>query len=96
MRYEGGFVSEHKTGHLKDVGCENCHGPGSEHVRTAGSVETPEPKMRCLDCHTPEHSPDYAADKQGYLEKIVHWREPNSSDDVKRKGNVRDRVWVVR
>ena len=90
MKYESGFVSEQKTGHLKDVGCEDCHGPGSEHVRTAGAIELAEPKMRCLDCHTHEQSPDYATDEQGYLEKIIHWREPNSADDVKRKGNVKD------
>jgi len=96
IKYESGFISEQKTGHLKDVGCENCHGPGSEHIKTAGAAKTAEPKMRCLDCHTPEHSPDYAGDEQGHLEKIIHWREPNSAGDVKRKGNVKDSMWVVR
>lgn len=90
MKYEGGFISEQKTGHLKDVGCENCHGPGSEHIRTAGAIKLGEPKMDCLDCHTHEQSPDYAPDKQGYLEKIIHWREPNSAGDVKRRGDGKD------
>jgi hypothetical protein len=92
MKFESGFVSEHKTDHLKDVGCENCHGPGSEHIKSAGSAKTAGPKMRCLDCHTTEQSPDYAGDEQGYLEKIIHWREPNSADDVKRKRNVKDTI----
>jgi hypothetical protein len=32
FNYESGFVSEQETDHLKDVGCENCHGPGSKHI----------------------------------------------------------------
>ncbi|MFO7902337.1 MAG: multiheme c-type cytochrome [Pirellulaceae bacterium] len=30
--YESGFLSLEETPHLTDVGCENCHGPGSKHV----------------------------------------------------------------
>lgn len=76
MDRESGFISEQKTPHLKDVGCENCHGPGSEHVRSTGWTATTEPKMSCLDCHTPEHSSGYAGNEAEYLEKIKHWREP--------------------
>lgn len=83
MEYESGFVTEEKTGHLKDVGCENCHGPGSEHIATAGSAELAEPKSACVDCHTPEHSGDYAGNEQSFLEKIIHWREPNAASNVK-------------
>jgi len=83
MEYESGFISEQKTAHLKDVGCENCHGPGSEHVRTLGKAKTTQPKSSCLDCHTPEKSSEYAGNEQRYLEKIRHWREPNTADNVK-------------
>jgi len=87
MRYESGFFSEQKTSHLRDVGCENCHGPASEHIRTAGAAKPAEPTSRCLDCHTPEHSGNYAGNEQYYLEKIAHWREPNRTVDVKKEGN---------
>jgi len=83
MEYDSGFISEQKTSHLKDVGCENCHGPGSEHVKTLGKAKTTQPKSSCLDCHTPETSGEYAANEQRYLEKIRHWREPNTTDNVK-------------
>jgi len=76
MDRESGFVTEERTPHLKDVGCESCHGPGSKHVRTSGQAPTTEPRMSCLDCHTPEHSSGYAGHEAEYLEKIRHWREP--------------------
>jgi hypothetical protein len=79
MEYESGFVSEEKTLHLKNVGCENCHGPGSEHIRTLGKAKTTEPKSVCLDCHTPEHSGDYAGNERSFLEKIIHWKRPGSN-----------------
>lgn len=90
MRYESGFVSEGKTAHLKDVGCENCHGPGSEHIRTLGKAQTVEPKSGCLDCHTPEQSSNYAGHERLYLEKIIHWTEPNAPGNVKKEGSPED------
>jgi len=82
MEYESGYISEQQTSHLKDVGCENCHGPGSEHNATLGRAKTTEPKSVCLDCHTPETSSEYAGNEQLYLEKIIHWREPNTPSNV--------------
>ncbi len=32
FEYVGGYENAEKTPHLKNVGCENCHGPGSGHV----------------------------------------------------------------
>jgi hypothetical protein len=83
MDYESGFISEQKTGHLKNVGCENCHGPGSEHIKTGGIVGFTDTKSACIDCHTPDHSGDYAGNEGAFLEKIVHWREPRPSGSVK-------------
>jgi hypothetical protein len=83
LKYEGGFVSQQQTPDLKDVGCEVCHGPGSEHIKSLGKTKTTGPKMGCVDCHTPENSGDYAGSEELYFQKIVHWREPNAVGDVK-------------
>ena len=83
MEYESGFVSEQKSGHLRNVGCENCHGPGSEHIRTGGAAEFTKPNSACIDCHTPENSGDYAGNERSFLRKIVHWREPKPLASVK-------------
>jgi hypothetical protein len=32
FNYEHGYIDEARTPHLKNVGCENCHGPGGLHV----------------------------------------------------------------
>ncbi len=86
MEYDSGFVSEEKTGHLKDVGCENCHGPGSEHIKAAGWVKTAGPKSECADCHTPYHSAEYESKAEEYFQEIIHWGEPNIAGEVKEKG----------
>lgn len=33
FEYTSGYQNENATPHLKDVGCENCHGPGSLHAK---------------------------------------------------------------
>jgi hypothetical protein len=83
MNYESGFITQDKTPQLKDVGCENCHGPGSEHVETLGMTKTAEQKSACIDCHTPEHSGEFAGNERKYREKIRHWGEQNPADSVK-------------
>ena len=52
----GGFISAEKTPHLKNAGCEVCHGPGEFHVST-GSPQHIKRKMKieaCEVCHTSE------------------------------------------
>jgi hypothetical protein len=58
--YESGFVNPAKTEHLKDVGCEECHGPGSAHaddptkenIALGGQAD-------CYRCHDFEQSPNF-------------------------------------
>ena len=52
----GGFISIEKTPHLKNAGCEVCHGPGGFHVKTMSRQDI---KRRmtlkdCEVCHTSE------------------------------------------
>ncbi|MDO8303861.1 MAG: cytochrome c family protein [Sedimentisphaerales bacterium] len=83
MEYKSGFITAKKTPELTDVGCENCHGPGSKHLVTAGKAKTTAPQSKCLDCHTVENSANYAGHEKEYEKKIVHWREPNAPKSVK-------------
>jgi len=64
-----GFISKEKTPSLKDVGCESCHGPGSDHIikPTVSMKAGPE---SCLTCHVPDHSPGFTFAE--YWEKIRH------------------------
>lgn len=40
--FQSGYLSLGKTTHLKHVGCENCHGPGSQHVDAeSGAINLP-------------------------------------------------------
>jgi hypothetical protein len=60
----GGFVSGDATPELVDVGCERCHGPGSEHAATSGTSKLGKvgggtPSIVCTQCHDFEQTPDF-------------------------------------
>lgn len=52
----GGFISPEKTPHLKNAGCEVCHGPGELHIKTKDPVYIKRDlsKEDCECCHTEE------------------------------------------
>jgi hypothetical protein len=82
FRYESGYLNEISTKHLLNVGCENCHGPGSEHVKliNEGDEEAANKLMRvtveqardsgCYKCHDLDNSPHF--DFDSYWKKIEH------------------------
>ena len=68
----GGVCRVDRVEARRNVGCENCHGPGSLHLadRTAASVPRPRPGPRvCLGCHTPENSIHF--DFGAYLPRVL-------------------------
>ncbi|MFN9706272.1 MAG: multiheme c-type cytochrome [Planctomycetota bacterium] len=59
-----GFRSPADTPHLTDVGCERCHGPGSEHVAAGGQkplglLGGVQGSQLCTQCHDYEQSPTF-------------------------------------
>ena len=70
----GGFVSETDSPHLKDVGCEVCHGARKQHLEDPGlkSAQNPQldPKKVCLSCHKPPHTNGF--EYGPFWEKIKH------------------------
>lgn len=83
--FEGGWNPDTRSAGLDAVGCESCHGPGSNHAARARESASsalgfgrPPGKWalrwrgRCLSCHDPANSPGF--DLDGYLGKIRHWK----------------------
>ena len=68
--FQTGFISESQTPTLMDVGCENCHGVGGNHVKNPQPGYGQVTKANCLMCHTTENSPNF--DYDVYFPKILH------------------------
>jgi 2',3'-cyclic-nucleotide 2'-phosphodiesterase (5'-nucleotidase family) len=58
----GGFQNVTTSARLKNVGCENCHGYGTQHDMFAGTGGKVDEAV-CITCHTPANDPgwNYAA-----------------------------------
>ncbi len=83
LRYEGGYLSESKSAHLKGVQCESCHGPGSQHIELIEQDKKEEAsksvrvtiadtrkRFLCESCHDHDNSPHFDFDK--YWPQIAH------------------------
>lgn len=69
----GGFCRIKDVSGFEDVGCENCHGPGSVHVQEEGDIDAivlESTEATCAgECHVPEHSD--AFEYRSYLKKVT-------------------------
>ena len=70
--FQTGFVNIETTPNLPNVGCENCHGVGGNHVKNPQRGYGQVTKADCLTCHTAQNSPKF--DYDVYLPKIQHWK----------------------
>ena len=68
----GGFCRIKDVAGFEDVGCENCHGPGSKHADDSdpGSIVLKSTEATCAsECHVPEHSDAFEYTK--YLKEVT-------------------------
>ncbi|HSE35764.1 MAG TPA: multiheme c-type cytochrome [Blastocatellia bacterium] len=68
----GGTMAKLETSRFQGVQCEQCHGPGSNHVAKPGKGygRVGDMRVACGSCHTSETSP--AFDPQAAWAKIAH------------------------
>jgi hypothetical protein len=88
LHYEAELGDRTIEKNLEDVGCENCHGPGSKHIQSpldaSGTPQHIDPtpgEDACMQCHVPEHSPKFNFD--AYLKDITgegHEMTPKSDE----------------
>ena len=82
FQHTGGFTDEVKTAVLENNGCENCHGPGSLHVKgnkTAKMLELmnpyrTQPGETDKERHDRENRLDRSCQKCHDIDNDVHWK----------------------
>lgn len=66
---KSGYAGLEQTPDFARVGCESCHGPGSEHV-SSPFLKKMSKQVHCITCHDSENSP--AFDRAVYWPRIQH------------------------
>ena len=81
LRYDSGYVNEKVSAHLLGNQCENCHGPGSQHIelveaddlaaaRKLVKVTLKQAQTFCYECHDLDNSPHF--NFESYWPEIAH------------------------
>ena len=73
LNYFTGFETIESTPELKGVGCESCHGAGSDHKETQSKDYGRVSVENCEICHNDEHSPNF--EFNDYWQRIKHPKE---------------------
>jgi hypothetical protein len=65
LSQQGGYLDPTAPRGLDRVGCEACHGPGSEHAKQprAGTIHRGGPLI-CRSCHDGDHDPHFEYDRK--------------------------------
>jgi hypothetical protein len=68
---KGGYCKAFEVDFRKDVQCEACHGPGSQHAKTADKrfIKRQVPEATCRGCHHVPHIENY--ESFAYDEKVI-------------------------
>ena len=77
FKYDTGYqIGNEESKHLAEVGCETCHGPGKQHIRTplTTNIRGEVKNQVCMECHTPSHSPGFAEIVAHVMPEIDHSR----------------------
>ena len=70
---ENGPQRSSQVGHLKNVGCESCHGAGQQHVQTLSkdSIQKVVPDSVCITCHNGIQD-NGEFEPSSYRQRILH------------------------
>jgi hypothetical protein len=70
FEYNGGYTDAKTTAHLKENGCENCHGPGSLHIKEMSQGQKPTPQLLALMNPYKTKPNETPADKEKRLNRL--------------------------